>query len=114
MFATALGEIIIGNEWQKTAISILYENNDNLERMYVILEQHEPTDPPVTLYQLPDDTDDYKTLLKAIQVTGANNIIFDCSQEKIERIMQQADELKILEDYEVFTVFRVFFKIISK
>lgn len=102
MFSAALGEIIAGNEWQKLPITIVYESDDNLERMQDILEQHEPADPPVTLYQIPTGSVDYKPMLKTIQVSGANNIIMDCSQKKIMQIMKQAHDLMILEAYEVW------------
>lgn len=104
VFSTALAEIIAGNEWQKLPITIVYETDDNLERMHDILEQHEPSDPPVTLYQLPVDDDDFQPLLKSIQVSGANNIILDCSEDKIMQIMKQAEQLKILEAYEVLYI----------
>lgn len=99
LFSAVLGEIITGNDWK--TFTIVYENNDNLERMHDILQQHGPTDLPVTVHQLPVTSDDYKPLLKAIQVSGANNIILDCSQDKIMQLLQQADHVKILEDYEV-------------
>lgn len=62
---------------------------------------HETNDQPVTIRQLPPDTDDYQSLLKKIKDTTENRIIIDCAPQKLMLLLKQAIEVGMLEDYQV-------------
>ena len=75
-------------------------------RLKDILQIHGPQDSPITVRQLEADCEDYRPLLKEIQSSGENNIVLDCEPEKILQILNQAKEVKMLEDYQVVVVQR--------
>lgn len=73
-------------------------------RLKDILQIHSPHDSPITVRQLGDDPD-YRPLLKEIQSSGENYIVLDCEPEKILDVLRQAQEVKMLEDYQVVNLF---------
>lgn len=72
-----------------------------LERLVEILQMHDPEDTPVTIRQLPTDTNDYLPLLKEIKISTENRIIIDCTPEIVMELLRQATLVKMLEDYQV-------------
>lgn len=98
LFNRALAQIIADYEWN--GFTLVYENNDNLERLQEVLQIHGPDDNPVTVRQLSDDGD-YKPLLKEIQLSGESYIILDCSPDKVMEILRQATTVKMMEEYQV-------------
>lgn len=60
----------------------------------------DPTSNPTTVKQLPDDTD-YRPFLKSIKTSTDNCMILHCSLEKIPEILNQANDLKMLGEYQV-------------
>lgn len=103
VFNRALAQIIVDYEWKK-GYTLIYENEESLERLQDILQIHSPTDYPITVRQL-NPGDDYQLLLKEIQVSGESHIILDCSPEKIVNIFKQAEAVKMTEEYQVVNNF---------
>lgn len=98
LFARALAQVIVDYEWD--SFTLIYENNNSLEQLQDVLQIHESTDKPVTVRQL-GLTDDYKPLLKEIKVSGESRIVINCNPEKVLKLLQQAAEVKMLEEYQV-------------
>lgn len=75
-----------------------------LERLVEILQMHDPEDTPVTIRQLPTDTNDYLPLLKEIKTSTENRIIIDCTPEITMELLKQAISVDMLDDYQVSNV----------
>ncbi|XP_063986144.1 glutamate receptor ionotropic, kainate 2-like isoform X2 [Diachasmimorpha longicaudata] len=99
----ALADILNSTRW--TQFTVLYETNDGLSRFQNLLENHGPNDFPVTIRQLNPSYDkltnepDYRPLLKEIANSSDFNLIIDVMPDKIKRIIEQAREVKILQEY---------------
>ena len=79
---------------------IVYENEQSLVRLQELLKhpkRHESL--RITVRQLDPYSDDYRPMLKKIQKSADNKIILDCSFEKIERVLEQAEEIGIINAY---------------
>lgn len=103
------------------SFSILYENNDSLERLQGVMKTVEPSDLPLTIRQLDDKGDNryarwnidfhyifqssslcsliFRLILKELREASESHLIIDCPAEKINEILHQAHELKMLSDY---------------
>jgi glutamate receptor, ionotropic, invertebrate len=77
----------------------LIQSFSGLIRLKDILQIHSPEDSPITIRQL-DGGPDYRPLFKEIQASGENHIILDVSVDKVMDILRQAQEVKMLEDYQ--------------
>lgn len=105
LYADVLGKLIADASWN--GFTLLYDDNDSLQRLQSVMQIHEPTGNPVTVRQLPvgDLADvDYKPLLKEIQVSGDSHILLDCEPAKVLRLLQQANGLKLMEDYHNYII----------
>lgn len=71
-----------------------------LERLQDVLENHGPSDNPITIRQLPED-DDYQQLLKFISTCQENHIVIDCTPDKVMKLFRQAFGVKMMTDYQV-------------
>lgn len=98
LFSRALAEIIVDYDWK--AFTIIYDSRESLVRLHDVLQIHSPGDNPVTVRELPADSD-YKPLLKEVALSGETRILLDCSPEKIEEIIRQAIGVKMMEEYQV-------------
>ncbi len=56
--------------------------------------------PPITVKKL-DDNSDYRTMFKEIHKYGETHIIVDCDLSKILELFRQANEVKMMEEYQV-------------
>ncbi|KAJ6638984.1 Glutamate receptor ionotropic, kainate 2 [Pseudolycoriella hygida] len=92
-YARALSQIISDYEWK--GFTVIYENDESLEKLVEILQMHKPNDSPVSIRQLPADTDNYLPLLKEIRASAENRIIIDCSPDKVMQLLQQATLVKM-------------------
>ncbi|XP_015124600.1 glutamate receptor ionotropic, kainate 2 [Diachasma alloeum] len=103
IIAEALADLLESTHW--TQFTVLYETNDGLSRLQKLLENHGPKDFPVTIRQLNPSYDkltnepDYRTLLKEVANSSDFNIILDVRPHNIKRIIEQARQVKLLEDY---------------
>lgn len=61
----------------------------------------DPTSNPTTVMPLPADTDDYRPFIKGIKTSTDNCLILHCAVDKIPTILKQADDLKMLGEYQV-------------
>lgn len=117
-FSRALAEIAIDFEWK--SFTVLYDSNDGtgekyldkqyckllniciigLMRLQDILQINGPDDSPITVRKM-DDSSDFRPLLKEIQKMGETHIIIDCHISKILELFRQANEVKMMEEYQV-------------
>lgn len=65
-----------------------------------MLQIAEPDSHPTTMIQMGEDTD-YRPFLKGIKMSTDNCLILHCSVDKIMSILRQANELKMLGEYQV-------------
>lgn len=99
LFSRALGEIIVDYDW--TAFTIIYDSRESLTRLHDVLQIHGPSDNPVTVRELPDNSD-YKPLLKEVALSGETRILLGCSPDKVAEIVKQAIGVKMMEEYQVY------------
>lgn len=69
-------------------------------RLQDILQINGPDSPPIVVRKL-EDNSDYRPVLKEIQKFGETHIIIDCHISKILEIFRQANEVKMMEEYQV-------------
>ncbi|XP_037026038.1 glutamate receptor ionotropic, kainate 2-like [Bradysia coprophila] len=101
LFAQALAQIIDDYEWN--GFTLLYDNNESLERLQDVLENHGPDDNAITILQLPED-EDYQPILKFIETSQENHIVIDCEPEKAIKIFKQAFGVKMMEEYQSYII----------
>ena len=101
VLAQAFAELIVDYDWK--SYTIIYENNENLMKLKDVLQIHEPQDHPRTVRKLPTDHE-YRPFLKEIVASGENNIVLDISADKIVNLLRQADEVKMMNEYQSFII----------
>lgn len=100
-FSRALADIIEENDW--TAFTVIYEDDYGLMKLHDILQYHDMTNGPITMRRI-DDSEDQMPLLKQIAQYGETRLILDCSLERVIPILEQAKNVKLLEDYQSYIV----------
>ncbi|XP_037025793.1 glutamate receptor ionotropic, kainate 2-like isoform X2 [Bradysia coprophila] len=65
---------------------------------------HDPQDSPITIRQLPPDTDDYMPFLKEIKASTEKRMIIDCSPEKVTELLKQAIIVNMTKDYQSYII----------
>lgn len=73
-------------------------------RLQDILQINGPEDTPITVRKL-DDNLDFRPLLKEIQKSGETHIIIDCEVSNILELFRQANDVKMMEEYQVHQCF---------
>ncbi|KAG4075844.1 hypothetical protein HA402_003670 [Bradysia odoriphaga] len=101
LYAQALAKIIDDYEWK--GFTLLYDNNESLERLQDVLEKHGPKDKAITVLQLPED-EDYQPILKLIETSQENHVVIDCKPDKAVKIFQQAFGVKMMEEYQSYII----------
>ncbi|KAF5301498.1 hypothetical protein FQR65_LT08801 [Abscondita terminalis] len=91
-FATLLREM----KWKKYAI--VYENDEGLIRLQELFKSHGPQDQPIIVKKLGSGPD-HRPLLKEIKSSSVFQILLDCDSDHILDILEQAKEVKLLEEY---------------
>lgn len=71
-----------------------------LQQLQDILQVGEPTNNPTTVRQLTEGPD-FRPFLKNIKLSTDNCIVLHCSTENVVSILKQANELKMLGEYQV-------------
>ncbi|XP_066261902.1 glutamate receptor ionotropic, kainate 2-like [Euwallacea similis] len=99
LLSQAFGVIIQSLNWDSFAV--LYENEESIIKMQDVLkiQQHnvEATKNLLILKKI-DDNNDNRHILKEVRATGFSHIVLDCGTDKILEILQQAKEVKLLDD----------------
>ncbi|KAF4524939.1 hypothetical protein B566_EDAN013902, partial [Ephemera danica] len=95
--ASAPGKLLEDMGWR--SFTLIYQHDDALIRLQEVLKNHDPSDAPVTVRQLDPNTDDHRPLLKQILASSESHIILDCDTDKIQEILRQASEVKMLGAY---------------
>lgn len=99
MLSKAYASLLREMNWK--SFTILYEDDDGLIRLQDVLKSTNKGDQPITVRQLGEGPD-YRPLLKEIQASQESNIILDCATENIIHILEQAKDVKLLEDYQSY------------
>lgn len=94
----ALAALIVDYSWK--SFTIIYETDESLMRLKDVLQIHNPDDSPITVRQIGADPD-YRPLLKEIEKSGETHIVLDIHVDKIIPLLMQAQEVKLLEEYQV-------------
>lgn len=82
----------------------IYENNDGLSRIQKALTLKRQKDDSITIRQL-DDGKEYRPMLKEIRSSSIFNVIIDANDpEKINSVLEQAKEIKLLGNYSNFVI----------
>lgn len=71
-----------------------------LIRLQAILKRHGPDHHPITLRQL-DPGGDNRQIFKSVKNSGETHIIIDCKPENVLQYLRQANEVKLMGDYQV-------------
>ncbi|XP_011503888.1 PREDICTED: glutamate receptor ionotropic, kainate 1-like, partial [Ceratosolen solmsi marchali] len=89
------------------SFTIIYETNEGLVRLQELLKAHGPTDYPITIKQLGEDSKighGYRPLLKQIKNSAESHIVLDCSTDKIYSVLKQAQEIGMMTDYHSYFI----------
>ena len=94
----AIANLIRTLNWKEFVI--VYENEESLVRLQEVSKLPKGfKDVKVSFRQLYTDSTDYRPLLKQIKEENIMRIVLDCSFEKIESVLQQANEVGMITDY---------------
>ena len=92
--------------WEKFVV--IYENEESLVRLQEVLQYPKRyAGVKLSLHQLDPFSDDYRPMLKQIKNSTdpqKHRIILDCSFEKIERVLMNANEIDMINDYYNFFI----------
>ncbi|XP_055903176.1 glutamate receptor ionotropic, kainate 2 [Eupeodes corollae] len=97
VLARAMADIVAGLQWR--SYTIIYETERELMQLQDVIQIHDPKSNPTTIRQLSEGPD-YRPFLKSIKLEGDACIVLHCSPENIMHILKQADELKMLGEYQ--------------
>ncbi|XP_037042024.1 glutamate receptor ionotropic, kainate 2-like [Bradysia coprophila] len=100
-YSRALAEIVVNFGW--TSFTVLYDSKEGLMRLQDIVQINGPDNPPITVQKL-DDITDFRPLLKDIHKNGETHIVIDCDTSKIIEIFRQANEVKMMEEYQNYFI----------
>lgn len=92
----ALATILKHMRWKRFAI--IYENDESLIKLQDILKNQKMGEAPTLMKRLPEGLD-YRHVLKEIKESSELQIILDCRADKIINVLEQAKEIKLMEDY---------------
>lgn len=114
LFTKALHEIIKSFQWKTFAV--IYDNNENLvkfnDAFTLTMDLNTMGKQKISFYKIPNDSDDFKPLLKRISKSGNNQIVLDCSEVNIYSVLRQSSDVNMMNEYVVcFSTrfFRFFF-----
>lgn len=103
VFTKALYEIIKGFQWRTFAV--VYENAESLLKLNdaftMTMDPNTMGKQKISFHKLPDDSDDYKPLLKSISKKGINQVIIDCTLEKTYSLLRQGIDVSMMNEYVV-------------
>ncbi|XP_017064350.1 glutamate receptor ionotropic, kainate 2 [Drosophila eugracilis] len=97
LLSQGLAEIVQSFGWR--SFTVVYESDKELQQLQDILQFGEPSSNPTTVKQLGSD-DDHRPFLKEIKLSTDNCLILHCSPDNLLKILQQANELKMLGEYQ--------------
>ncbi|XP_070133341.1 glutamate receptor ionotropic, kainate 2 [Drosophila bipectinata] len=97
LLSRGFAEIVQSFGWR--SFTVAYESDKELQQLQDILQIGEPTSYPTTVKQLATDGD-HRPFLKEIKLSTDNCLILHCSPENLLGILQQANELKMLGEYQ--------------
>ncbi|XP_012061138.1 PREDICTED: glutamate receptor ionotropic, kainate 2-like [Atta cephalotes] len=99
----AIADIIDSMNWQKFAA--IYETDEGLSRLQkTLILKGDNNDPIIhTAWKL-EKGPDYRSMLREIRYLSVRNIIIDVKPENIMKVLYQAKEVSLLEDYSDFII----------
>ncbi|XP_051172594.1 glutamate receptor ionotropic, kainate 2-like [Leptopilina boulardi] len=86
--------LVVEYKWK--TYTILYENDDSLIMMKPLLERWNATGYTVTIRRLIGPN--YRNMLRAVKLSGEENIILDCSIEILTSVLEQSLQVGLLTE----------------
>lgn len=103
LYSTALYEIVKSFHWRTFAI--IYDNSESLLKLQnafiMTLDPNTLGKPKVSFFKLPEDSNDYKPLLKSISKLGINQVLIDCSLKNTFSLLEQSTKANMMNEYVV-------------
>ncbi|XP_048512589.1 glutamate receptor ionotropic, kainate 2-like [Athalia rosae] len=93
----------LAEDYDWKTYTILYENNEGLIRMHLLLKKWDRRGSTVTVRQLPEGPN-YRPVLRTIKSSGDFNIILDCSAEILSEVLKQSQQIGIMSDRHNFII----------
>lgn len=107
IYTNALYEIIKSYQWRTFAV--IYDSNESLLKLQnsfsMTMDLNTMGKPKITFYKVPDDSEDYKILLKSISKVGINQVLIDCSLANTLSLLQQSSKVNMMNEYVVCWIF---------
>ncbi|XP_067620605.1 glutamate receptor ionotropic, kainate 2 [Eurosta solidaginis] len=97
LLSRGMAEILQSFGWR--SYTIVYETERELQQLQDVLQVGEPSNNPTTLRQLGEGPD-FRPFLKSIKLSSDNCIILHCKTDNVMSILKQANELKMLGEYQ--------------
>ncbi|KAL6428824.1 hypothetical protein ACFW04_007993 [Cataglyphis niger] len=106
MVSQAIADVVDSMKWHRSVA--IYENNEGLSRIQKALSVKQQKDNSIrnsiTIRQL-DDGKQYRPMLKEIRNSSIFNVIIDAKDpDKINDVLEQAKEIKLLGNYSNFVI----------
>ena len=102
-FLQAYADLVRTLGWKQ--LVILFQDENSLVRLQELLKLSKSFDDiKISLRQLDLHTDDYRPLLKEIKKSQETRIVIDCDFEKIDRILLQAQEIGLVDEYHAYLI----------
>lgn len=106
-YSQAVYEIVKSFQWKKFAI--IYDSDDSLVRLQEIFPisselQYRSHKQSIRYYKLSLDYVDYKPMLKDISKSGINQVMMDCSLDKIRAVLKQSNDVGMMNEYVVSVI----------
>ncbi|XP_050427758.1 glutamate receptor ionotropic, kainate 2-like [Adelges cooleyi] len=100
--------IVRDMDW--TSFTLLYQRDEGLLRLQHLIQDYsgstkvsDPQSAALTIIQLPED-DDFRPLLKDIKKSLEGHIVLDCDTDVILKVLKQAEEVNLLDEYHSFII----------
>lgn len=103
LFGNALYDIVKSFQWRTFAV--IYDSSENLLRLQnafsMTMDVNTFNKPKITFYKVPDDSNDYKPMLKSISKLGINQVLIDCSLKNTYSLLEQSIGVNMMNEYVV-------------
>lgn len=87
---------------------MIYDTNENLLKLQnafaMTMDLNTLGKPKITFYKTPDDSNDFKPLLKSISKLGINQVVIDCTLKNTYLLFEQGIDVNMMNEYVVSEV----------
>ncbi|KAG5882511.1 hypothetical protein JTB14_033312 [Gonioctena quinquepunctata] len=98
-------DIIVAWGWKDFVI--LYENTESFQRVGELLKLFEPSKQRIVVRQLnvnEESEEGFRTVLKEVRKSGATHFVLDCSNEILEEVLRQAQQVGLMTEKHNFII----------